>query len=117
MIINSNNHMQRNILTNKCYYMTMAQIMHDFEKKGYQNPAEETVKVVAAYHNLVAKKDKNRYNADYNEAFARIDSAIKKMANQVFYTLDQKSFDAAYGAFKNFDYINAVLGRRELKKA
>ena len=90
----------------------MAQIMHDFEKKGYQNPAEEAVKIVTAYHNLVAKKDKNHYGKDYNEAFARIDNAIKKIANQVFYNLDAKSFDAAYEAFQNFDYINVILGLR-----
>ena len=96
--------------------MTMAKIMRDFEKKGYQNPAEEAVKVVAAYHDLVAKKEKNHYNKDYNEAFARIDNAIKKIANQVFYNLETKSFDAAYEAFQNFDYINVVLGLRNSPK-
>ena len=39
MIINSNDSSQRNILTNKCYYQTTAQIMHDFEQKGYVNSA------------------------------------------------------------------------------
>jgi hypothetical protein len=73
----------------------MAQIMHVLEKKGYQNPAEEAVKVVTAYHDLVAKNGKNHYNKDYNEAFALIDNAIKKIANQIFYNLEAKSFDAA----------------------
>ncbi|MBR1915403.1 MAG: hypothetical protein IJ830_03065 [Alphaproteobacteria bacterium] len=116
MIINSNNPLQRNILTYKCYYMTMAQIMHVLEKKGYQNPAEEAVKVVTAYHDLVAKNGKNHYNKDYNEAFALIDNAIKKIANQIFYNLEAKSFDAAYEAFRDFDYINVVLGLRTPKK-
>ncbi|MBR6327293.1 MAG: hypothetical protein IKR60_00255 [Alphaproteobacteria bacterium] len=116
MIINSSNPLQRNILTYKCYYMTMAQIITDFAKKGYTNPAEEAVKVVTAYHDLVAKKNKNNYNKDYNEAFARIDTSIKKIANQVFYTLGPRSFDAAYTAFQDFDYINAALDLRKLKK-
>ena len=84
MIINSSNPLQRNILTYKCYYMTMAQIITDFAKKGYTNPAEEAVKVVTAYHDLVAKKNKNNYNKDYNEAFARIDTSIKKSPIRFF---------------------------------
>ena len=55
MIINSNDSSQRNILTNKCYYQTTAQIMHDFEQKGYANSADETAKVITAYHNLIQK--------------------------------------------------------------
>ena len=116
MIINTGNRMQRNILTNKCFYLTVAQIMYDFEKKGYHNPADETAKVIRAYEDLVENKAKNTYGKDYNEAFNRIDGAIKKMANQVFYHLDEKSFDAAYAAFKDFDHINAILGRRQIKK-
>ncbi len=115
MIINSNNPLQRHILTNKCFYLTIAQIVHDFEQKGYPNAADEAAKVVAAYHSLVQKRSKNTYNKDYNEAFARIDKAIKSMANQVFYTYDSQSFNAAYAAFKDFDYINAILGRQRLK--
>ena len=88
--------------------------MLDFKKKGYRNPADETVKAVNAYQDVIEKKDKNHFSKDYNEAFAHIDSAIKKMANQVFYNLDDKSFDAAYAAFKDFDHISAVLGRRHL---
>ena len=115
MIINSNNPLQRHILTNKCFYLTIAQIVHDFEQKGYPNAADEAAKVVAAYHSLVQKRSKNTYNKDYNEAFARIDKAIKSMVNQVFYTYDSQSFNAAYAAFKDFDYINAILGRQRLK--
>ena len=99
MIINSNDILQRNILTNKCFYQTTAQIMHDFEQKGYANSADE-----------------NNYSKDYNEAFGKIDSAIKSMANKVFYTYDKQSFDYAYRSFQNFDYINAIIGRQRLKK-
>lgn len=116
MIINSNDISQRNILTNKCYYQTTAQIMHDFEQKGYANSADETAKVIAAYHSVVQKKEKNTYNKDYNEAFGKIDNAIKNMANKVFYSYDKKSYDCAYRSFQDFDYINAIIGRQRLKK-
>lgn len=71
MIIDSSNTRQRNILTNKCFYQTTAQIMHDFEQKGYANSADETLKVINAYHSLIKKKVKNNFNADYNAAFQK----------------------------------------------
>ena len=117
MIIDSNNPKQRSILTNKCYYQTMAQIMRDFEKKGYPNAADETVKVINAYHDLVKKRIKNTFNADYNDAFRKIDLAIDNMANCVFYAYDTKSHDLAYQSFQEFDYINAIVGRSRLKKS
>ena len=52
----------------------------------------------------------------YNEAFAKIDNAIKSMANKVFYIYDKKSFDLAYKSFQEFDYINAIIGRQRMKK-
>jgi len=116
MIININNPLQRHIFTNKCFYLTMAQIMRDFEAKGYKNVANETVNAIRAYHALVKKQEKNTYNQDYNHAFALIDKAIKDVANQVFYLYEGKSFDAAYAAFADFDYVNAVLGHQRLKK-
>ena len=33
MIIDSKNETQKSILTNKCFYQTTAQIMHEFEKR------------------------------------------------------------------------------------
>ena len=116
MIINTSNPLQRHIFTNKCFYLTTAQIIRDFEKKGYRNAADEAVNAIRAYHELVQKRAKNTYNKDYNEAFARIDKAIKDVANQVFYHHDNKSFDVAYAAFADFDYINAVLDRERSKK-
>ena len=89
--------------------------MHDFEQKGYSNAADETAKVIAAYHDVVQKKSRNNFNNDYNEAFQKIDAAIKNMANKVFYTFDKKSFDFAYKSFQNFDYINAIIGRQRMK--
>lgn len=117
MIIDSNNPKQRSILTNKCYYQTTAQILHDFEKKGYVNAADETLKVINAYHDLVQRRIKNNFNADYNEAFRKIDVAIDNMANRVFYAYDKKSHDIAYQSFQEFDFINAIVGRSKLKKS
>ncbi len=116
MVIDGSNKKQRSILTNKCFYQTTAQIMHDFEAKGYANSADETAKVIAAYHDIVRKKTKNNFNSDYNEAFKKIDNAIETMAHKVFYDYDKKSFDYAYHSFEEFDHINAIVGRQHLKK-
>ena len=116
MIIDSKNEIQKSILTNKCFYQTTAQIMREFEKKGYANSADETVKVISAYHELVQKKAKNNFSKDYNEAFKKIDEAIKSLANKVFYSYDKESLDYAYKYFEKFDYISAIIGRQHAKK-
>lgn len=116
MIIDSNNKKQKSILTNKCFYQTTARIMRDFEEKGYANSADETAKVISAYHSIVQKKAKNNYNSDYNAAFRRIDTAIQTLANQVFYDCDKKSFDYAYHSFEQFDHISAIVTRQRTKK-
>ncbi len=116
MIIDSNNKKQKSILTNKCFYQTTARIMRDFEEKGYANAADETAKVIAAYHDIVKKKTKNHFNADYNNAFKRIDTAIQSLANQVFYDCDKKSLDYAYHSFEEFDHIGAIVTRQRAKK-
>lgn len=115
MIIDGNNKKQRSILTNKCFYQTTAQIMRDFEEKGYANSADETAKVIAAYHDVVKKRTRNNFNPDYNSAFQRIDSAIQNLANKVFYDCDKKSYDFAYKSFEEFDHINAIVGRQHIK--
>ena len=117
MIIDSNNAKQKSILTNKYFYQTTAQIMHDLEEKGYANSADETLKVINAYHDVVKKKTKNNFNADYNAAFEKIDKAIKKLGNQVFYNYDKRSYDEAYRSFEAFDHLHAVLERQRIKKA
>ena len=38
----------------------------------------------------------------------------KQDLNKEYLSIDDKSFDAAYAAFKDFDHISAVLGRRHL---
>ena len=116
MIIDSNNKKQKTILTNKCFYQTTAQIMRDFEEKGYANSADETAKVIAAYHDIVKKKTKNNFNADYNAAFQKIDLAIQGLANKVFYDCDKKSLDYAYHSFEEFDHIGAIVTRQRTKK-
>ena len=90
MIIDGKNKKQRSILTNKCFYQTTTQIMRDFEDKGYANSADETVRVISAYHDIVRKKKKNNYSSDYNAAFQKIDSAIDSLANRVFYDCETK---------------------------
>lgn len=116
MIINSNDILQRNILTNKCFYQATADIMRLFEQRGYPNAADETAKVITAYHDIIQKKSKNAYNQDYNEAFGKIDTAIKMLANKVYYIHDNQSYDLAYRSFQNFDYIGAIIGRQRMKK-
>ena len=116
MIIDSNNKKQKSILTNKCFYQTTARIMRDFEEKGYANSADETAKVIAAYHDIVKKKTKNTFNQDYNNAFRQIDNAIQTLANQVFYDCDKKSLDYAYHSFEEFDHIGAIVTRQRAKK-
>ena len=117
MIIDSNNAKQKSILTNKYFYQTTAQIMRDLEEKGYANSADETLKVINAYHDVVKKKTKNNFNADYNAAFEKIDKAIKMLANQVFYNYDKRSYDEAYRSFEAFDHLHAVLERQRTKKS
>ena len=90
--------------------------MSDFEEKGYANSADETAKVISAYHDIVKKKSKNNYNADYNEAFKQIDNAIQMLANKVFYNADKKSVDYAYHSFEEFDHIGAIVTRQRAKK-
>ncbi len=101
MIIDSNNKKQKSILTNKCFYQTTARIMRDFEEKGYANSADETAKVIAAYHDIVRKKSKNNFNEDYNAAFKRIDGAIQSLANQVFTTVTRKVWTTLIIHLKN----------------
>ncbi|MFV0626834.1 MAG: hypothetical protein ACK5N8_05755 [Alphaproteobacteria bacterium] len=90
--------------------------MREFEERGYENSADETAKVIAAYHTLVNKKSKNNFNNDYNEAFKQIDSSIETIAHQVFYQYDTERFDFAYKSFEAFDYINAIVARQHTKK-
>lgn len=116
MIIDGSNKKQRSILTNKCFYQTTAQIMNDFESKGYADSADRTAKVIAAYRDIVRQKTKNDFDNDYNAAFKRIDKAIELMANKVFYDCEAKSFDYAYHSFEEFDHISAIVGRQKLKK-
>ncbi len=115
MIIDSSNPTQRSILTNKCYFQTIAMIMLQFEEAGYANPADEALNVIKTYHDLMRKKSKNTYNAEYNVAFKKLDDAIKQMANLVFYQFDNKSYDVAYKNFAEFDYVNAIISRQRLK--
>lgn len=114
MIVDGNNAQQRNILVNKCFYQTTIKIMHFFEQKGNHDFANKTIEVITAYHDVVNKRRKNNFDADYNEAFETIDSAIHNIANKVFYTYGSESFNKAYDSFYNYNYIQTV--RNQLHK-
>lgn len=111
MIVDGNNLKQRNILINKCFYQTTIRIMHLFAEKGNGDFANKTIDAISAYHDIVQKKKKNNYDQDYNAAFETIDSAIRNIANKVFYVYGQDSFDKAYDSFCDYNYVQAVRGR------
>ena len=111
MIVDGNNIKQRNILINKCFYQTTMEIMHLFEKKGDGDFANKTIEAINLYHEIVQKKRRNNFGEDYNSAFDTIDSAIRKVANKVFYTYGEESFNMAYDSFRDYNYLQAVRGR------
>lgn len=101
----------------KRFYQATAGIMRDLEDKGYQNSADETIKVISAYHNIVNKQDKvNSYSQDYNAAFKKIDEAIEAVACKVYYKEYEKKYDKAYVSFSEFDHVDAILARHAIKK-
>ena len=85
--------------------------MHFFKDKGDSDYANKTIEVISAYHSIVQKKRKNNFDADYNSAFDTIDSAIRNIANKVFYTYGSESFNMAYDSFKDYNYLQAVRGK------
>jgi hypothetical protein len=115
MIIDPNNFRQRNILTNKYFYQTTSKIMSLLEEQGIENTADEALKVISAYRDIVTKRSKNKFNTAYNRAFKQIDKAIESVANKVFYDSDI-GYDKAYRSFESFDHLNAILGRQRNRK-
>lgn len=116
MIIDSKNETQKSILTNKCFYQTTAQIMHEFEKKGMLIRLMKPLRLLLHIMIWSRKKPKITLAKINNEAFKKIDDAIKGLANKVFYGYENKSLDYAYKSFAKFDYINAIIGRQRIKK-
>ena len=114
MIVDGNNVKQRNILINKCFYQTTIRLMHFFKEGGDGDYANKTIEAISAYHDIVQKRKRNSYGKDYNQAFDTIDSAIRNVANKVFYTYGSESFNKAYDSFCNYDYIQTV--RSQLHK-
>ena len=115
MIVDGNNTKQRNILINKCFYQTTVKIMHLFADKGDHDFANKTLEVISAYHDVVQKKKRNNFDADYNTAFETIDAAIRNVANKVFYTFGSDSYDKAYASFCDYNYIQTVRGQLHSK--
>ena len=111
MIVDGYNTKQRNILINKCFYQTTMRIMHLFQEKGNNDFSNKTIEAIAAYHAVIQKKKRNNYDQDYNAAFETIDSAIRNIANKVFYIYGSDSFNHAYDSFKDYNYVQVVRGR------
>ena len=114
MIVDGNNIKQRNILINKCFYQTTINLMRFFEQTGNGDYANKTIEAISAYHDIVQKRKRNNFDKDYNQAFDTIDSAIRNVANKVFYTNGSESFNKAYDSFCNYNYIQTV--RAQLHK-
>lgn len=89
--------------------------MRDFEEKGYANSADETAKVISAYHDVVKKRTKNNFNSDYNAAFQRIDNAIATLANKVFYDYDKKAMITLTNPLKNLTISMQLSGVSTLR--
>jgi len=115
MIVDGTNIRQRNILINKCFYQTVVKIMNLFAAKGDHDFANKTLEVISAYHNIIQNKARNNFSEDYNVAFETIDSAIRNVANKVFYTYGSDSFDKAYASFCNYNYIQTVRNQLHRK--
>lgn len=116
MIVDGTNTRQRNILINKCFYQTTVKIMTFFASKGDHDFANKTLEVIAAYHNIIQNKVRNNFSDDYNTAFETIDTAIRNVANKVFYTYGSDSFDKAYDSFCNYNYLQTVRSQLHNKK-
>ena len=52
-----------------------------------------------------------KQNIEVNVIFETIDSAIRNIANKVFYIYGTDSFNHAYDSFRDYNYVQAVRGR------
>ena len=116
MIVDGNNTKQRNILINKCFYQTTVKLMHYFADKGDGDYANKTIEAIAAYHDVVQKRKKGTTDTDYGTAFETIESAIRNVANKVFYTYGPNSYNMAYDSFKDYNYVQTVRGQLHKKR-
>lgn len=91
--------------------------MHFFAQKGNGDYANKTIEAISAYHDVVQKRRKNNFDEDYNTAFETIDTAIKGIANKVFYIYGNDSFDKAYDSFRNYNYVQTVRGQLHKNKS
>ena len=85
--------------------------MHLFQEKGNNDFANKTIEAISAYHDIVQHKKRNNFDRDYNAAFETIDSAIRNIANKVFYIYGTDSFNHDYDSFRDYNYVQAVRGR------
>lgn len=90
--------------------------MDFFASKGDHDFANKTIEAITAYHNIIQNNVRNNFDQDYNTAFETIDTAIRNVANKVFYTFGADSFDKAYDSFCNYNYIQTVRSLLHNKK-
>lgn len=117
MIVDGNNVKQRNILINKCFYLTTVKIMDFFASRGDADYADKTIEAIAAYHDAVHKKKRVTDGGEFGSAFAAIDNAIRGVANKVFYIYGSDSYNKAYDSFRNYDYIRTIQSRLRDRRA
>lgn len=91
--------------------------MHFFAQKGNSDFANKTIEAISAYHDIVKKRRRNNFDADYNTAFETIDNAIRSVANRVFYIYGSDSFDKAYDSFRDYDYVRTVRSQLHKKNS
>lgn len=89
--------------------------MHFFALKNSGDYANKTIEAIGAYHDIIQKRKRsNSFDEDFNQAFDTIETAIKGLANKVFYIYGSDSFDHAYNSFRNYNYVQTV--RNQLHK-
>lgn len=114
MIVDGNNAKQRNILINKCFYQTTIKLLQFFAQNDKADFANKTIEAISAYHDIVQKRKRNNYGQDYNTAFETIDTAIRNVANKVFYVYGSESYNKAYDSFCAYNYVQTI--RSQLHK-
>lgn len=90
--------------------------MRFFADRGNSDFANKTIEAISAYHDVVKKRKRNNFDQEYNTAFDTIDTAIRSVANQVFYIYGTDSYDKAYDSFCNYNYVQTVRAQLHKKR-
>ena len=90
--------------------------MKFFADKGDNDYANKTIEAISAYHDVINKRKRNNFDQDYNTAFETIDTAIRNVANKVFYIYGTESYNKAYDSFRDYNYMQTIRGRLHKKR-